>query len=394
MVTIAHASISEDKTINGKRGDQTGKEVCLRSWWSKPWNVLIRFIDPDMQDKVAEAMEKACANDHIGYSQNDRNSLLNAVRKYGYDPECATSDVNTDCSALVTVACIYAGIAECALVKGGNCATTRTLKSLLKATGEVMLYTTADYLNKTDKLKRGDILLKEGSHVVVVVSGEAKSVFDVAREVIQGKWGNGAERKRLITEAYKRGEIMGDYEEVQKAVKELIHGTEPVTDVPKHIWDYLYKKIGNPYGVAGLMGNLKAESNFNPRNLQNSYEKKLGFTDDTYTTAVDSGAYQRFCNDKAGYGLAQWTSDGRKKALYEYRKNRSIGDLDMQLDFLWKELSTSYKGVLNGLKLAETVREASDLVLTKFERPKDQSVAVQVKRAGYGKDIYDKYYMV
>ena len=394
MVTIAHASISEDKTINGKRGDQTGKEVCLRSWWSKPWNVLIRFIDPDMQDKVAEAMEKACANDHIGYSQNDRNSLLNAVRKYGYDPECATSDVNTDCSALVTVACIYAGIAECALVKGGNCATTRTLKSLLKATGEVMLYTTADYLNKTDKLKRGDILLKEGSHVVVVVSGEAKSVFDVAREVIQGKWGNGAERKRLITEAYKRGEIMGDYEEVQKAVKELIHGTEPVTDVPKHIWDYLYKKIGNPYGVAGLMGNLKAESNFNPRNLQNSYEKKLGFTDDTYTTAVDSGAYQRFCNDKAGYGLAQWTSDGRKKALYEYRKNRSIGDLDMQLDFLWKELSTSYKGVLNGLKLAETVREASDLVLTKFERPKDQSVAVQVKRAGYGKDIYDKYYVV
>lgn len=394
MVTIAHASLSEDKTINGKRGDQTGKEVCLREWWNKPWNVVIRFIDPDMQDKVAEAMEKACANDHIGYSQNDRNSLLNAVRKYGYDPECATSDVNTDCSALVTVACIYAGIAECALVKGGNCATTRTLKSLLKATGEVMLYTTSEYLNKTDKLKRGDILLKEGSHVVVVVSGEAKSVYDVAREVIQGKWGNGAERKRLITEAYKRGEITGDYEEVQKAVKELIHGTEPINDVPKHIWDYLYKKIGNPYGVAGLMGNLKAESNFNPRNLQNSYEKKLGFTDDTYTVAVDTGAYQRFCNDKAGYGLAQWTSDGRKKALYEYRKNRSIGDLDMQLDFLWKELSTSYKGVLNGLKLAETVREASDLVLTKFERPKDQSVAVQVKRAGYGKDIFDKYYVV
>lgn len=394
MVTIAHASISEDKTINGKRGDQTGKEVCLRSWFAKPWNVVIRFIDPDMQDKVAEAMEKACANDHIGYSQNDRNSLLNAVRKYGYDPECATTDVNTDCSALVTVACIYAGIAECALVKGGNCATTRTLKSLLKATGEVVLYTTSDYTNKSDKLKRGDILLKEGSHVVVVVSGETKSVYDVAREVIQGKWGNGAERKRLITDAYKRGEIMGDYDEVQKAVKELIHGTEPINDVPKYIWDYLYKKIGNPYGVAGLMGNLKAESNFNPRNLQNSYEKKLGFTDDTYTVAVDSGAYQRFCNDKAGYGLAQWTSDGRKKALYEYRKNRSIGDLDMQLDFLWKELSTSYKGVLNGLKLAETVREASDLVLTKFERPKDQSVAVQVKRAGYGKDIYDKYYVV
>ena len=66
----------------------------------------------------------------------------------------------------------------------------------------------------------------------------------------------------------------------------------------------------------------------------------------------------------------------------------------MQLEFLWKELSTTYKGVLNGLKVADTVREASDLVLMKFERPKDQSVAVQVKRASYGQEFFKKYFVI
>ena len=79
------------------------------------------------------------------------------------------------------------------------------------------------------------------------------------------------------------------------------------------------------------MGNLKAESALNPKNLQNSYEKKLNYTDDTYTLAVDNGILSReaFSKDSAGYGLAQWTYWSRKQGLYDYIKgqNRSIGDL-------------------------------------------------------------------
>ena len=56
--------------------------------------------------------------------------------------------------------------------------------------------------------------------------------------------------------------------------------TEPAaaTDNEKAIWDYLYGKIGNAYGVAGLMGNLYAESALIPNNLQNTYEKKLSLS--------------------------------------------------------------------------------------------------------------------
>ena len=66
----------------------------------------------------------------------------------------------------------------------------------------------------------------------------------------------------------------------------------------------------------------------------------------------------------------------------------------MQLEFIWVELSTSYKNVLNRLKTATSVREASDVVLTKYERPKDQSVAAQVRRASFGQEYYDKFFVV
>lgn len=159
------------------------------------------------------------------------------------------------------------------------------------------------------------------------------------------------------------------------------------------IYNYLLAKIQNPIGVAGLMGNLKAESNCRPTNLQQTYEKKLGFTDDSYTKAVDNGSYQNFVRDSAGYGLAQWTYWSRKEALLKFAQSqkKSIGDLEMQLDYLWKELSQSYKSVLNVLKNAHTVREASDVVLLKFERPANQGESVQKKRASYGEEYYKQF---
>ena len=161
----------------------------------------------------------------------------------------------------------------------------------------------------------------------------------------------------------------------------------------EQIYNFLIGKGMTPAGAAGLMGNLYAESGLKPTNIQNSYEKKLGFTDETYTAAVDSGAYGNFVNDSAGYGLAQWTYWSRKKALLEFVKARgaSVGDLETQLEFLLHELNTGYTAVLSVLKTTGSVRAASDAVLLKFERPADQSTAAQERRAGYGQTYYNKY---
>lgn len=161
------------------------------------------------------------------------------------------------------------------------------------------------------------------------------------------------------------------------------------------IWNFFKSKGLNDYACAGLMGNLSAESNLNSCNMENSYERKLGFTDMTYVQAIDSGIYtkEQFIYDQVGFGMAQWTWWSRKKALYEYAKSKrvSIGDIETQLEFLYQELSTSYKGVLSTLKNATSILEASNAVLFKFENPADQSVRVQNLRASFGQKFYDKY---
>ena len=159
------------------------------------------------------------------------------------------------------------------------------------------------------------------------------------------------------------------------------------------IWNYLMSRINNAFGVAGLMGNMQAESGLKSTNLQNTYEKKLGMTDDTYTNSVDNGSYTNFVHDKAGYGLVQFTHYSLKQYLLDFakKKGKSIGDLEMQLDCVCTQLSEQYNSIWKALTSATSVKEASNVVLLQFERPADQSVSVQEKRAEYGQQFYDKF---
>lgn len=166
-------------------------------------------------------------------------------------------------------------------------------------------------------------------------------------------------------------------------------------DNAEYIWKWLWERIGNDFGTAGLMGNLCAESGLRADNLQNSYEKLLGMTDAEYTAAVDNGSYTEdsFVHDSAGYGLAQWTYWSRKQALYDFvkLKGKSIGDLDTQLEFMWTELGSQYREVIQVLFSAKSVREASDAVMLGYERPADQSEDNQASRAELGQMYYDRY---
>lgn len=156
------------------------------------------------------------------------------------------------------------------------------------------------------------------------------------------------------------------------------------------IWKYLYEKIKNPYGVAALMGNLFAESSLNP--ICANGIKKYGLTNIEYTTIVDNKKNDNFITDGIAYGLAQWCFKTRKQALLflARKENKSVGNIYLQLDYLWIELQ-SYKTVLRALLNATSVREASDIVLLKYEKPANKSEAVKVKRASFGQKYYDKY---
>lgn len=164
----------------------------------------------------------------------------------------------------------------------------------------------------------------------------------------------------------------------------------------KYIWDFLLEKSGNEYGTAGLMGNLYAESGLYPNNLQNDYESSLGYTDEEYTEAVSTGVYSEFnfVNDAAGYGLAQWTYSTRKQNLYNNFINGgydSIANIDLQLNFLYAEMLTSFAGVWRTICNAQSIREASDKALHDFENPANQSERVEENRAEFSQRYYDQY---
>jgi hypothetical protein len=167
-------------------------------------------------------------------------------------------------------------------------------------------------------------------------------------------------------------------------------GTISGSNSAQMIWNYFKSRGLSDNTIAGIMANLRAESGLNPTNLQNSYESKLGFTDASYTAAVDSGKYNNFVHDKAGYGLVQWTYWSLKQALLNYAKSKgkSIGDMNMQLDFLVKQLSEDYPSTWAKMTSASSPEEASTIMLKEFERP---AVLNTNARAGYAKQYYDLY---
>jgi len=174
-----------------------------------------------------------------------------------------------------------------------------------------------------------------------------------------------------------------------------------ITDTMKKTWSHLISSGMTKEGAAGLMGNLYSESGIIPTRVETLCLQRLReagklYTDATYTAFVDDGTISRaeflhpLSGRQYGYGLCQWTSPGRKGKLYDHCKARkaSIGDLDAQLDFLITELQQSYPSVWHVLTSTDSIKEASDIVLTKFEMPADCSQSVKSTRAGYGQQIY------
>lgn len=256
------------------------------------------------------------------------------------------------------------------------------------------------------------------THPYTVTDAAFSALIDLCEDICRRnniselKWkadktliGNVAEQNMTVHRWFANKACPGDYlysrhGEIASTVNARLGSSEGGTVQPDGydlvIWNYFLDKLGNKYGVAGLMGNLYAESALRPNNLQQTYENSLGFTDESYTAAVDNGTYTRsdFVNDKAGYGLAQWTYSTRKAGLYDMFKSggySSIGSIDLALDYLYYELEHDYPRVFETLKNTKSIREASEYVLHNFESPADQSESVERKREEYSVYYYNKF---
>lgn len=168
-IKIGHASIDENGRISGgKAGDQTGKEVCVRTWYSKPWNVMLICKDKELAKQAARYMKAICNDNDFGYDQNQRTTGYFAiVNANGVVEKAKISEF--DCSSLVSSCYRLAG-----LDISYQC-TTRTLRNALLKTGKFVSYTDSSHLNTDEYAEIGAIYLAEGQHVVMALENGSKA---------------------------------------------------------------------------------------------------------------------------------------------------------------------------------------------------------------------------
>lgn len=144
--------------------------------------------------------------------------------------------------------------------------------------------------------------------------------------------------------------------------------------------------------ACALLANLQAESALKPNNLEDTKNDRLGMTDEQYTAAVDNGSYRNFVNDSCGYGLAQWTWWTRKQNMLAFARGygKSIGDLDMQMDFLFKEMQESFPAIWSAMKTSHDLEYLVHELLWTWENPTEKENNMKTRMA-YAQGWYQKY---
>lgn len=170
-VALGMASKDENARYSGgSAGDQSGKEVyILNTWYNQNWTSVLRPTDNSLAEKIAQAMEAACENPNIGYDQGQRNTLYTEAKKVNMNLALIKTPCECDCSSLVSICCICAGLPANIFFAGGNMRTTFNLEEACLMTGKFTNLTESKYISQKDYLKRGDILLNRNQHVVVVL---------------------------------------------------------------------------------------------------------------------------------------------------------------------------------------------------------------------------------
>lgn len=130
-------------------------------------------MDASKAEKMAQACEAIIDNDLIGYGQEYRNSLLEECKKNGFDIKRIKVPCGTDCSALMAICAQTAHIEV--PYSYGNAPTTRTMEKAFLSTGIFDILRDPIYTRQDLFLRRGDILVKAGSHTVMALeNGKGK----------------------------------------------------------------------------------------------------------------------------------------------------------------------------------------------------------------------------
>ena len=151
---------------------------------------------------------------------------------------------------------------------------------------------------------------------------------------------------------------------------------------------------GNETAVYGVMCALMAESGCDPTATEATGKWKISAAD--YTAKVNAGTVtkEEFINStyngaqgSRGYGIAQWSTAGRKKALYEFAESWAtekgetfdIGGIDMQVAHLQETINTSYPSMKENLIKEKDIVAACYIWISTYEKPSEKYSTWQEK---------------
>lgn len=385
---IGQASIGGNGEVyDPNPGNQSGGELNIKNWYSRPWNCVLRPKDPQMGIQLATLQRDACKNLNIGYDWARRTTYFNRLKEANWNPSAITTRCDTDCAALTC-----ANIAATGHIMNNpqwaslGQLTTHSMRSALVSRGFILL-THSQYLTSDKYLLPGDVLLNDGAHAAVnldsgplsgsnvivsdgstsgsgiggMVGGLLYYVENDEDDAVMREVGYLTEdgKSTLSTTPFKlsvinyttalgaffKGAIgvpgMGGAGGVDVNVSGIDNG------VAKQIVEFLMSKGYNLAAASGVSGNIYAECGYN-------------------IAAVQKGA------SNPGLGICQWTYWSRKQAFL-----REVPDwktnLTGQLNFMWKEVTTQYTGCHNKMLAVpnneEGARQAAIIWCDEYEAP-------------------------
>lgn len=172
---IVHSSIDENgRATGGNAGDQTGKEVCTRSWYDKDWKYMLRYPDRNIAISASEIGIKLANSPLVGYDQNQRNTLYKELKKNDFDVDkYIKSGVKTECDCSSFVYACY-----CCLLpymrSDETAPRTGNMKDKYSAWG-FGVFTDSKYLTEGEYLIKGDILVRPNGHTVMAIENGKKA---------------------------------------------------------------------------------------------------------------------------------------------------------------------------------------------------------------------------
>ena len=206
---------------HSEKGDQSGKEVSTQGFYLPDCGYWLGFKLKNnlLGVNLGKAMLEACENNNIGYSQPYRMTAREAYCRYG-SIKGIKELCTCDCSSLVNL---------CLLSIGVNLPNFNTASEpqVLRKSG---LFDEVKVKSEKDCTTGMILVTPTKGHTLIVITAlttekpnnsvtnvtNLKSNEEIAKEVIQGKWGNGNARKCKLEKAGY------NYEEIRKLVNKMM----------------------------------------------------------------------------------------------------------------------------------------------------------------------------